>query len=231
MAKTVLLEAQIRQHTGTKAAGAVRRQGRIPAVVYGHQEQPVVISLDAHDFNEGLHHGMRLMDLSINGKSEKAIIKELQYDHLGREVIHADLMRVDVTEIIKVVVPVELKGTPKGAQEGGVLTAHMSRLEVQCLAINIPEAIVVPVKDLDVDDAIHAGQIQLPEGVTLVTPADALIASCGLVQEIKTTEEVEAETPAIPEVITEKKPEEGAEAEAAEKAEKPKAEKPEKEKK
>ncbi len=220
MAKTLSLEAQIRAHTGTKSAAAVRRQGRIPAVVYGHEQQPVAISLDAHDFAEGLHHGVRLMDLSIDGKAEKAIIKALQYDHLGREVIHADLMRVDVTEIIKVVVPVELKGTPKGAQEGGVLTAHMSRLEVQCLAINIPEVIIVPVKDMNVDDAIHAGQVQLPEGVTLVTPAEVLIASCSVLQEIKTTEEVEAEIPAAPEVITEKKPEEGAEAEAPEKEKK-----------
>jgi len=215
MAKTLSLEAQIREQTGSKAAAAVRRQGRIPAVVYGHQEQPVAISLDAHDFVEGLHQGLRLMDLSLAGKSETAIIKELQYDHLGRDVIHADLIRVDVTEIIKVVVPVELKGTPKGAQEGGVLTSHTNRLEVQCLAINIPEMIVVPVKDLDVGQAIHAGDIHLPEGVTLATPAEMLVASCNVLQEVKSTEEVEAETPAVPEVITEKKPEEGAAEEEA----------------
>lgn len=210
MAKTLSLEAQIRDRTGSKTASAVRRQGRIPAVVYGHQEQPVAVSLDAHDFVEGLHHGLRLVDLTIAGKSEKAIIKDLQYDHLGREVIHADLMRVDVTEVITVTVPVELKGTPKGAQEGGVLTAHMNRLDVQCLAVNIPESIVVSVKELDVGQVIHAGEVPLPEGVTLVTPAEIVVASCHVLQEVKTTEEVEAAIPAAPEVITEKKPEEGA---------------------
>ncbi|MBN1507326.1 MAG: 50S ribosomal protein L25 [Sedimentisphaerales bacterium] len=215
MAKTVSLEGQIRERIGSKAASAIRRQGRIPAVVYGHQEEPLVISLDAHDFTEGLHHGMRLMDLTVAGKSEKAIIKDVQYDHLGREVIHADLMRVDVTEVITVVVPVELKGTPKGAQEGGVLTAHTNRLEVECLAVNIPEVLVVPVKDLGVGESIHAGQVQLPEGVTLASSAEMLIASCSVLQEVKTTEEVEAEVPAVPEVIgAEKQPEEGAEAEA-----------------
>jgi large subunit ribosomal protein L25 len=220
MAKTLSLEAQLREQIGSKAAAAVRKQGRIPAVVYGHQQQPVAISLDAHDFVEGLHHGARLMDLTLAGKNEKAIIKDLQYDHLGRDVIHADLMRVDITEVIKVVVPLELKGTPKGAQEGGVLTAHTSRLEVQCLAINIPESIVVPVKDMEVGQSIHAGQVQLPEGVTLASPAEMLVASCALVQEIKTTEQVEAEVPAAPEVITEKKPEEGAEAAEPEKEKK-----------
>jgi large subunit ribosomal protein L25 len=215
MAKTVSLEGQLREQTGTKAASAVRRQGRIPAIVYGHQQKPVAISLDAHDFAEGLHHGMRLLDLTVAGKNEKAIVKDLQYDHFGREVIHADLMRVDVTEMIQVVVPVELKGTPKGAQDGGVLTAHTNRLEVECLAINIPEVIVVSVKDLGVDEAIHAGQVQLPEGVTLASSAEILIASCSVLQEVKTTEQAEAEMPATPEVIgAEKQPEEGAEGEA-----------------
>jgi len=213
MAKTLSLEAKIRERIGSKATAAVRKQGRIPAVVYGHQQQPVAISLDAHDFVEGLHHGLRLMDLSIEGKTEKAIIKELQYDHLGREVIHADLMRVDVTEVITVTVPLELKGAPKGAQEGGVLTAHTNRLEVQCLAVNIPERIVVSVKEMGVGQTIHAREVQLPEGVTLVTAAEVLIASCNVLQEVKTTEQVEAETPVTPEVISEKKPEEGAEEE------------------
>jgi large subunit ribosomal protein L25 len=214
MAKTLSLEAQVREHTGSKAAAVVRRQGRIPAIVYGHQEQPVAVSLDAHDFLEGLHHGQRLMDIQIAGKNEKAIIKDLQYDYLGRDVIHADLMRVDVTEVIKVTVPLELKGIPKGTQEGGVLAAHANRIEVQCLAVNIPELIVVSVKELGVGEAIHAGQIQLPEGVTLVSPAELLVATCHVLTEVKTTEQVVAEMPAVPEVIgAEKAPEEGAEEE------------------
>lgn len=210
MAKTLSLEAQLREQTGTKAAGAVRKKGFIPAVVYGHQQEPLAISLNAHDFAEGLHHGARLMEIAVAGRNETAIIKDLQYDHLGRDIIHADLMRVDVTEIIKVTVPVEFKGVPKGAQEGGVLTAHTSKLEVQCLAINIPASIVVPVKDMTVGQSIHAGDVTLPEGVTLASSAEMLVASCNLVQELKTTEQVEAETPATPEVITEKKAEEGA---------------------
>jgi large subunit ribosomal protein L25 len=174
----------------------------------------VAISLDAHDFVEGLHHGHRLMDITVDGKTQTALIKALQYDYLGRDVIHADLMRVDVTEVIKVMVPVELKGVPKGAKEGGVLEAQMTRLEVQCLAINIPEAIVISIKDLDIGQAIHAGEVQLPEGVTLVSPAELIVAACRIVAEVKTTEQVEAETPVAPEVIgAEKEPEEAAEEE------------------
>jgi len=214
MSKTLSLDAQVRDHIGSRAATAVRKGGRIPAVLYGHQQEPVAISLDAHDFVEGLHHGHRLMDITVDGKTQTALIKALQYDYLGRDVIHADLMRVDVTEVIKVMVPVELKGVPKGAKEGGVLEAQMTRLEVQCLAINIPEAIVISIKDLDIGQAIHAGEVQLPEGVTLVSPAELIVAACRIVAEVKTTEQVEAETPVAPEVIgAEKEPEEAAEEE------------------
>jgi large subunit ribosomal protein L25 len=90
----------------------------------------------------------------------------------------------------------------------------MGRLEVQCLAVNIPEVIVVSVKDLDVGQTIHASEVQLPEGVTLASPADLIVAACRVVAEIKTTEQVEAETPVAPEVIgAEKEPEEAAEEE------------------
>ncbi|OHB65659.1 MAG: hypothetical protein A2Y76_10210 [Planctomycetes bacterium RBG_13_60_9] len=206
MIKTLALEAQIRENTGSKAAAAVRQQGRIPAIVYGHKQDPVAISLDAHDFVEGIHHGVRLMDVTISGNAEKTIIKDVQYDHLGRTVLHIDLMRIDVTETIEVNVPVELKGTPKGAQEGGVLEAHTDHLEVACLAIDIPESIVVSVKDLDVGQTIYARDVKLPEGVKLVSSPDMIVAACRVLVEVKTTEQVEAETPIAPEVIREREP-------------------------
>ncbi len=206
MDKTFALQAELRERTGSKATTAVRKRGRIPGIVYGHKEVPVAISLDAHDFVEGVHHGHRLMDITIQGATEKMLIKDLQYDHLGRDIVHVDLMRVDVTEMIEVTVPVEVKGIAKGTQEDGVLEVNTSRLEVECLAISIPSSIVVSVKDLGVGESIKAGDIKLPEGVRLVTAPDIIVVSCRIVAEAKTTEQVEAEAPAAPEVITEKAP-------------------------
>ena len=206
MIEALSLEAQLRDGTGSKAAAAVRRQGRIPAIVYGHKQEAVAISLDAHDFVEGLRHGHRLMDVAISGNNEKMIIKDLQYDYLGRTILHADLMRVDVTERIKVEVPLELKGSPKGMQEGGVLEAHMDHLDVECLAVDIPELIVVSVKDLDVGQSIYAREVKLPEGVKLMSLPDIIVATCRVLAEVKTTEQVEAETPVAPEVIRERAP-------------------------
>ena len=100
MEKTLRLKAEIREHTGSKSAVKERKQGRIPAIVYGHKKEPVAISLDAHALVEGLHHGHRLMDVQVGKRSQKMLVKDLQYDYLGKDIIHVDLMRVAVTETV-----------------------------------------------------------------------------------------------------------------------------------
>lgn len=205
MGKTLLLEAEVREHTGSRAVRKVRQQGRIPAIVYGHKQEPVAISLDEHDFVEGLHHGHRLIDVQMGKKKQKMIIKELQYDYLGRNIIHADLMRVDMSETIKVTVPIELKGNAAGTHEGGIIEEHADHLEIEAKVTDIPEAIVVSIKDVHVGDALHAGQIELPAGVKLVSSPDAILVTCHLVAAAKTAEQVEEETPGAPEVIGEVK--------------------------
>lgn len=211
MGKTLLLKAEVREHTGSKAVRKVREKGRIPAIIYGHKQEPVAISLDAHDFVVGLHHGHRLMDIQVGRKKEKMIVKELQYDYLGKNIIHVDLMRVDISESIKVTVPIELKGIAAGTHEGGIIEEHADHLEIECKATGIPETIIVSVKDVHVGTALHAGDIALPDGVKLVSSPETLIVTCHLVAAAKTTEEVEEEMPAAPEVIGETKEEEGTE--------------------
>lgn len=205
MEETLLLKAEIREHTGSNAVRKVRRQGRVPAVVYGHKQDPVAISLDEHDFVEGLHHGHRLMDVQFGRKKEKMLVKELQYDHLGRKIIHADLMRVSITEKIRVTVPIELKGTAAGSHESGIIEEHVDHLEIESKVTDIPETIVVSIKDVHVGDALHAGEIELPPGVKLVSSPDTLLVTCHLVAAAKTAEEVEEEAPTAPEVIGEVK--------------------------
>ncbi len=214
MAKTLVLKAEIREQTGRKVVRRMRQEGKMPAVMYGHKEDPVAVVLDAHDFVEGLHHGHRLMDVQIGKKKQTILVKEVQYDHLGRNVIHADLMRVDVTESLKVTVPISLKGVAAGVHEGGIVEAHVDHLEVECKVTDIPEAIPVFVKDMHVGDAIHAGAIELPSGVKLLSSPEMLVVTCHTVAVAKTLEEVEEETPAAPEVIGKEK--EPGEAEAPE---------------
>ena len=205
MKKTLLLKAEIREHTGSKTVRKIRKQGKIPAIMYGHKEEPVAILLDGHNFVEGLHHGHRLIDIQLGKKKEKTIVKELQYDHLGKNIIHADLMRVDVSEKIRVTVPIELKGIAVGTHEGGIVEEHTDHLEIECKATDIPETIVVSIKDVHVGSTLHAGEIELPDGINLISPPDTLLVTCHLVAAAKTTEELEEETPVAPEVIGEVK--------------------------
>ncbi len=212
MAKMLVLKAEIREHTGRRVVRKMRREGKMPAVVYGHKEEPVAVTLDAHDFVEGLHHGHRLMDVQIGKQKQTILVKELQYDHLGKNVIHADLMRVDVTESIKVNVPVSLKGTAAGVHEGGIVESHVGHLEVECMVTDIPEAIPVFIKDMHVGDSVHAGDIELPSGVKLLSSPEMLVVTCHTVAVAKTLEEVEEEAPAAPEVIGKEKEAEETEA-------------------
>lgn len=205
MEKALQLKAEIREQTGSKHAMHIRKQGRIPAIIYGHKEEPTAVSLDAHSFAEGLHRGHRLLDVQIGRKKEKMLVKDLQYDHLGKNIIHADLIRVDVSETVKVTVPIELKGIAQGTHEGGIIEEHIDHLEVECKVIDIPESIVVSVKEIGVGDNLHAGDIELPAGVKLASSPEALLVTCSLVAAAKSTEELEEEAPIAPEVIGEAK--------------------------
>jgi len=214
MEKTLKLNAIIRENTGSKDAAKERKQGRIPAIIYGHKQEPEAISLDEHNLVVGLHHGHRIMDIKIGKKTQKVLVKDLQYDYLGKNIIHADLVRIDITETVKVTVPIELKGTAKGTQEGGVITEHTDHLEIECQAAHIPESIVVNVTDMEVGDTLHAADVELPQGANLTSSPDILLVTCSLVAAAKAAEEIEEEEePAAPEVITEAKKEEEGEPE------------------
>ncbi|MGD0551016.1 MAG: 50S ribosomal protein L25 [Sedimentisphaerales bacterium] len=232
MDKAQVLKAEIRQGVGSKDATKLRKKGQIPAVVYGHKQEPATITLDAKSFREVLQQGHRLMKVEIDKKNETLLVKDVQYDYVGTDIIHVDFMRVDVTEMVRVTVPIETKGTAKGAQEGGMVEIHTGKLEVECRVTQIPERIVISVKEMALGDAIHAKDIQLPEGVKLISSPELLVATCHVVAEVKTTEELEAELPTAPEVITAAKeePEEGEEAVAEVKEPKEKKEKKEEKK-
>jgi large subunit ribosomal protein L25 len=209
----LVLKAQTRQERGKKRSAKLRKDGKIPAIIYGHKQEPQAVAINEHDFTEIIHHGKRLLDVEIDGKAEKLLIKDVQYDYLGRRIIHTDLIRVDLSEKVKVQVPLVFKGAPAGAAEGGVLEEHLAQLEVECTVTEIPEKIDVSVKAMKIDDSIYARDIVLPAGVKLVTGPEVLVIACHvpLVIEPVAAEAVATAEPTSPEVITERKPKEGEE--------------------
>jgi large subunit ribosomal protein L25 len=204
MADRKLLKGESREQTGTTKAIALRNEGKLPAIMYGHGEETASFAIDNHEFTEAIHHGSRLFDVDISGKIQTLLVKELQYDHLGKNFIHVDFVRVDLAELVTVNVGLKFKGTAAGASEGGMLDVHLDAIEVECKVSDIPGSITVNVKEIKVGDSIHASEIELPEGSTLKTDGEALILNCHLVAETKSTEELEGDLPAGPEVITEK---------------------------
>jgi len=202
--------AKSRSELGSRANKRLRSAGMLPGVIYGHKEAIIPITLPKKDVVTHLTHGAHLFDLAIDGKSEKVLIKEVQYDHLGLEVIHVDFARVSLDEKVEVTVPLELKGTPKGEEEGAVLQQIVAELEIECLVTDIPDAIRHNVSDMAKDSVLHVKELKLPAGVRVLQDEDLIVA---MVREIK--EEVAAteaaEGAAEPEVIGKGKEEEGAE--------------------
>jgi large subunit ribosomal protein L25 len=210
--QSIQMAAQPRPELGSRANKRLRDRGLVPGVVYGHKEAVVPVTLPKKELVGHLNHGAHVFDLALDGRSEKVLVKEVQYDHLGIEVIHVDFARVSLDEKVEVTVPLEFKGTPKGEADGGVLQQLISDLEVECLVTDIPASIRVNVADLGVDDVLHVSDLQLPAGVRPLQDADLLVATVKIIEEEEAAPAAAApEGAAEPEVIG-RKPEEGEEA-------------------
>ena len=204
MSESVALSAQTRTGRGSRTAGKLRKQGLLPAVVYGHGEPTAQISVDAKAFDHAIRDlHARSFTLTIDGKADTVLVKELQFDYLGSTIIHADFERHSATEKVKVTVPIELRNTPKAAA-GAVLDQPLHQIHVECPFNAIPEAIRVDITDLTVGNAIHVKELTLPDGVTAVDNPDQVVV------QLKVPGATEDEEPTAgeggqPEVITREK--------------------------
>jgi large subunit ribosomal protein L25 len=212
------LAAKKRGELGSRANKRLRDAGFLPGVVYGHKEDVLPVTLPRKEVVHHLNKGAHLFDLLIEGKNEKVLLKEIQYDHLGTNVIHVDFARVSLDEKVKVTVPLELKGVPKGEADGGVLQQIINELEVECLVTEIPEAIRHNVAEMALNDVLHIKDLHLPVGVKALADADLIVATVREVLEVTEAAPAEGEA-AEPEVIGRKaEPEAGAEGAAGGKA-------------
>src|SRR3954469_6329165 len=202
MAKaSVNISAKAREEKGSRANKRLRSTGFIPGVIYGHKEAVVSITLPKKELVGHLDHGVHVFDLATDGKNEKVLVKEVQYDHLGLEVLHVDFARVSLDEKVEVTIPIELKGEPAGEKEGGVLQQILNQLEVECLVTDIPDAIRVSVTDMKLDDVLHFSDLKLPPGVRPLQDAEQIVAQVRAIVEEAPAEAAVAEGAAEPEVI------------------------------
>lgn len=165
--------AKSRERTGTSAAKFARRQGDVPAVIYGGGRIPQMVMLNHNDIVKHLVHEAvysHVLDVTVDGKTEKAVLKGVQRHPAKTKILHLDFMRVNESDKIKVHVPLHFlnETTSVGVKKGGVAAHAMVEVEVNCLSSALPEFIAVDLIDLDVGESLHLSDLILPVGVSIV---------------------------------------------------------------
>ena len=215
MAKQVKLSARPRADVGRNSVKHLRSRGVIPAVIYGHKDQPANLEINNREIVAILKHAIGeniLVELDIDGTSKLSLIQEVQHHPVRGDILHVDFLEVAMDELLHTEVPVEPFGEADGVKNyGGLLEHSLRSLAIECLPKDLPEIIRVDVSTLGLNQSLHVRDLVLPAGVKATTDADLTVF---IVAEPKV--EVEpvagAEPSKGPEVIKEKKPVEGAEA-------------------
>lgn len=209
-----VIKADARDEIGTRNARRLREQGKIPAIIYGHGEESQAVTLSEHEIELAVLHGERLLEVDLGDAKQNVLIKELQYDTFGQELLHVDLTRVSLDERVEVTVPIVLRGTPAGAAEDGVLQQSAAEVRIECVVTAIPDEVRAAVGDLQIGDALHMSDLELPEGATLLEEPETVICTVVVIAEEVVEEAEEEPGEGEPEVIGEKKePEDEAEGE------------------
>jgi len=171
--------AESRGKSGKSAARKVRREGKVPAVIYGGHKEPELLVLGHNDVVKHLDHEAvysHLLDINVDGKVEKAVLKGVQRHPAKFQILHLDFMRISATELVKIHVPLHFinEATSVGGKKGGVATHSLVDVEVSCLPGAIPEFIEVNMVNLDVGQTIHLSDLVLPPSVQIVALAQGL---------------------------------------------------------
>ncbi|MGZ8095423.1 MAG: 50S ribosomal protein L25/general stress protein Ctc [Methylosarcina sp.] len=176
MANVFEFIAESRGKSGKVAARGIRRQGNVPAILYGGEKEPEMLVLNHNDVIKHLEHEAvysHVLDVKINGRTEKAVLKGVQRNPAKFQVMHLDFMRVSMSHAIKVHVPLHFmnESTSVGGKKGGVAAHSLVDVEVSCLPTSLPEYIEVDMAKLDIGESLHLSDLVLPAGVEIVALA------------------------------------------------------------
>lgn len=213
MSEMMVIKAVSRQERGSRAARRIRAEGRVPAVLYGHHEEVLSLSVDGGEIDHVVKtHAHALLELHVDGTPESAIIKDCQFDFLGREILHVDFARVSKDERIKMDVQVVIKGVAPGVAEGGVVDQHVHHLAIECPVNAITEQVVVNINHLHLDQAVLVKDLVLQEGTKVLADPDLMVVQIVKPRAMSEEPAVPAEPGAAePEVIRREAKEEAAE--------------------
>ena len=217
---TASLSAKMRSDRGKGVARKLRAAGEVPGVIYGHGREPQSLTVNAREFMrlaERVRITSTVIELALDGKTARTLVRELQRDPIKRSVIHIDFQELVAGEKVTVSVPLRFVGTPEGVKTGGgILEETMHSVEVTCDPANIPDHLDVDVTHLTIGHSLHIGDLKLPDGVEVTDDPEqtiAVVSAPKAEEEVKPAEGVEAATPAEPELIRKTKDEEEGEEE------------------
>ncbi len=191
MSETMKLVGETREKTGTASSLKMRSSGRVPGVLYGLNLDPVPLSVSEEALRPLVSTDTKVVEVELGGKSELALVRELQWDTFSKYVQHFDLQRIDPTKRVTVEIAVELKGTAPGVVDGGILDHSQRTVQIECLAHQIPDHIFVRIGELQIGDALHVSDLEVPPGATYVDDPTTLIVRVNAPQEEEELEEGE----------------------------------------
>jgi large subunit ribosomal protein L25 len=178
----VTLVVQPRDTTGSRAARRLRGDGLIPGVLYGHGKQATLFAVDPHELRLALttpagRHAV--LDVTIEGhkRAHKAIVKDMQLDHVRPAITHLDLQEIRLDETIETTVAIRFEGEAKGVKSGGMLDESTREVNIRGLVTAIPEHLVLDISELDINDTAKVGDLAIPEGIEILDDAEEVLCS------------------------------------------------------
>ncbi len=193
-----VLTVKRREAHGKHATKRLRNAGGVPAVLYGHGQENLHLTVAADQLAAALRHHSRVVQLS-GEISEQALIRELQWDTFGIEVLHIDFTRVSADEKVRVTVSIELRGEAPGVRDGGAVDHRLHEVEIECLAAAIPDKLHVRINQLALGQAIKVSDMELPANTEVLADADEIVVLC--IERVEEDLESASATPGEPEVI------------------------------
>ena len=193
------LKVELRDNTGKESSKKFRREGIVPGVLYSpHDKENLILKVKNYELSKLLSaksHG--LIDLEMDDGKKKvsrlAVIKDLQYNSLKKQIVHVDFYGVTLKEKLTLEIDIELIGEPIGLKEGGILQVELRKVEIECLPSQVPDSLKADLNSLKVGEHISVGEMEIPEGVEVLTAPDRIVAAVVLPTKIEEVVEEEEE--------------------------------------
>lgn len=211
------LDIKEREGTGKEVAKKMRRNGYIPAVLYGHRGNKNLL-IKAVDFlslfEEIGEHSIVTLNID-NKENAEVIVKDYQLHPVKKNIVHIDFFEIEKGKLLKTEVPIMIEGTSKGVKKGGVLETLLREIEIECLPKDIPDNIVVNIEDMDINDSLHVKELKIDDKITILANPEQVVITIGtpsiIIAPVEEIEEVPVEEEALEEGETSEEEEEKAE--------------------